>query len=159
MCKPLFCTISGINPCSFGLDEKNPDCITMKLAMVSKINELYLSGVTNFVCNCEMGIPLWAAEAALCVRTLHPVRLHIAIPYENQVALWADEWRERYFNIHEQADSVTMLQKQFEEDCYINCDRLMIDHSDLLLWVGSRGGFITEYTKRQGKHVILIAAR
>ena len=75
--KLIFCTISGIpldNRC-FGLDERSPDYIALKLQLITKIADLNSKGVTDFVCNCEKGISLWAAETVLCLRKYNPVRL------------------------------------------------------------------------------------
>ena len=55
------------------------------------------------------------------------------MPFENQVALWSDEWQEGFCNIHEKADSVLMLNKKFYKGCYFDCDKYMIDNSDMYL--------------------------
>ena len=133
--KPVFCTISGVTPdkICFGLDEKSTDCIALKLQLLSKIADLNFKGVTDFVCNCEMGISLWAAEIVLCARKYNPVRLNITTPFEDQASLWSDEWRERYFRIHEQADCVITLNKHFSDTCYDECDRFMVDNSSMCI--------------------------
>ena len=158
MHKPIFCTISGADKCSFGLDEKHPDCISLKLRLLTKIADLYSEGVTDFVCNCEIGIPLWAAEMVLCSKSCHNVKLNIVTPYETQAALWTDEWRERYYTIHEKADSVTILNKQFSDTSYNDCNRYMIDNSDILLWAGSESSDIIDYSREQKKAVIYLAS-
>lgn len=45
-------------------------------------------GITDFLCNCEYGLPLWAAEAIVNMRCLYknPTRIHLYIPYENQAS-------------------------------------------------------------------------
>jgi uncharacterized phage-like protein YoqJ len=65
MYNPIFCTISGSDKLSFGFDEKHPDCIAMKLQLLTKFADLNQNGVTDFISNCQMGIPLWAAEVVL----------------------------------------------------------------------------------------------
>ena len=108
MHEPIFCTISGTEKLSFGFDEEHPDCIAMKLQLLTKIVELNTNGVTDFICNCQMGIPLWAV---LSLRKYNSVRLNIVMPFENQSALWSDEWRERFYNTHEKAEKG--MQKYF----------------------------------------------
>ncbi len=156
MYKSVFCTISGSDKLSFGFDEKHPDCIAMKLQLLTKIANLNQNGVTDFISNCQMGIPLWVAEVVLSLRKYNPVRLNIAMPFENQSALWSDEWRERFYNIHEKADSVIMLTTRFYKGCYFDCDRYMIDNSDMLLWAGSESSHISEYARNQNKAVIML---
>ena len=65
-------------------------------------------GITDFICNCEIKIPLWAAGKILFIKNQQSIRLNVAVPYENQAMRWTDEWRERYYNIHAQSDSVIM---------------------------------------------------
>ena len=152
----IFCTISGSDKFSFGFDEKHPDCIAMKLQLLTKIAELNKNGVTDFICNCQIGIPLWAAEIVLSLQKYNPVRLNIVMPFENQSALWSNEWRERFYTVHEQADSIIMLNTKFYKGCYFDCDKYMIDNSDMLLWVGSEGSHISEYAREQNKSVIML---
>ena len=156
MYKPIFCTISGSDKLSFGLDEKHPDCIAMKLQLLTKIADLNQNGITDFISNCEMGISLWTAEIVLSLKKYNTIRLNIIMPFEEQASLWSDEWRERYFRIHEQADCVIILNKHFSDTCYSNCDRFMIDNSDMLLWVGSESSNISEYAREQSKSVIML---
>jgi len=103
-----------------------------------------------------MGIPLWVAEVVLSLRKYNPVRLNIAMPFENQSALWSDEWRERFYTVHEQADSIIMLTSKFYKGCYFDCDRYMIDNSDMLLWAGPESTHISEYARNQNKAVIML---
>ena len=78
------------------------------------------------------------------------------MPFENQAALWSDEWRERFYNIHEKADSIIMLTSKFYKGCYFDCDKYMINNSDMLLWAGSESSNISEYAKKQNKSVIIL---
>lgn len=157
--KPIFCTISGVSPdkICFGLDEKSTDCMALKFLLLSKIADLNSNGVTDFVCNCEMGISLWAAEIVLSLKKYNAVRLNVIMPFEEQASLWSNEWRERYFKIHEQADCVIILNKHFSDTCYSDCDRFMIDNSNMLLWIGRENSEIIEYSKEKQKQIISFA--
>ena len=153
-----FCTISGIdlNKTSFGFDEKHHDCISLKLMLLKKIIELNSIGITDFICNCDTGIPLWAAETILFLKNQQSIHLNVAVPYENQAMRWTDEWRERYYNIHAQADSVKILKTKFTDTCYQECDHFMVDNSDMLLFVGNSDFAIVQYAKQNNKTVMLI---
>lgn len=156
--QPKFCTISGIDlsKTSFGFDEKHHDCISLKLMLLRKISELNSIGITDFICNCEIGIPLWVAETILFLKNQQSIHLNVAVPYENQAMRWVDEWRERYYNIHAQADSVVMLETKFTDTCYHECDRFMVDNSDMLLFVGNSHFSIIQYAKQNNKTVLLM---
>lgn len=69
---------------------------------------------------------------------------------------WTDEWRERYYNIHDRANSVIMLETKFMDTCYQECDHFMVDNSDMLLFVGNSHFPIVQYAKQNNKNVMLI---
>jgi uncharacterized phage-like protein YoqJ len=106
--------------------------------------------------NLYVGNSALAVEMVLSLQKYNPVRLNIAMPFENQSALLSDEWRERFFTVHEKADSVIMINKKFYKGCYFGCDKYMIDNSDMLLWAGSEISPIFEYARKQNKAVILL---
>ena len=58
------------------------------------------------------------------------IKLHIVMPYEEQAAKWSEEYRDRYFAVHEQADSVELFSCRFYEDCYKDADKEMVSRSD-----------------------------
>jgi len=87
-----YCTISGSSvwELPYGLDERHPDCIALKVAITEKIASLCQMGVSDFLCNANLGVPLWAAEAIVGMWKLldDPVRIHLFIPYEAQASFW-----------------------------------------------------------------------
>ena len=105
-----FCVIAGrtIGEWSFGADESHSDCIALKLTLANKIAELCSAGISDFVCNCEWGTALWAGEVVIAMRAAQNIKLHIVMPTESQANRYTNEMRERFFNLHAAADSVTM---------------------------------------------------
>jgi uncharacterized phage-like protein YoqJ len=151
-----YCTIGGstVWELPYGQNESHPDCVALKHALLERISELCDKGLTDFVVNCEYGIPMWAAEAIVAIRGFrenHP-RLHILAPHENQAVKWHDDVHERYYNLHATADSVTVLRTQYTDDCYQEADRFMLNHSVMLLTDGGNEG-LTEYAKSKNKHI------
>lgn len=116
----------------FGYDEEDFRCMIMKLKIAEKIYDLVQEDVIVFICDCEYGIPLWSAEAVLKQRSYNPnIRLEIYMPYEEQAAKWAPEWRNRYFSVHEQADDVRIYND------YELCRRELFNDADILIYVGN----------------------
>ena len=154
-----YCTISGsmVQKLSYAQDELHPDCVALKLALTEEISGLCNSGVTNFFTNAEYGVPLWAAEVIVAMRGFRvtPPKIHIIVPYENQAVRWNEQIRERYYNIHESADTVTMLNSQYSDDCYDAADEFMIDNSVLLLTDGGNK-YISDYAKKKNKQVAMV---
>jgi uncharacterized phage-like protein YoqJ len=129
------CAIIGIDllELSFGYDEEHPSCVRFKFYISKLISEMTANGYTDFYTNCEYGIPLWAAEAVLTLKQLNPrLRLHV-VAFEEQAGKWAPDWRNRYFSVHEQADSVTLLPGGKEE-----CTQFLIENTDLTMYFESQ---------------------
>ncbi len=127
--------------------EKNWQCrneheqpyVALKLFLMQKIRQLYADGYTDFYLNCEEGVPLWAGEIVCCLKEQEctGMRLHVAIPYEEQCRDWTEELRDRYYRVHEQADSVTQTGTHPDADCYLRAEKFMVQDSDLLLLFGN----------------------
>ena len=118
-------------------NEKEPPYPEIKSKLREKIWEIYCRGYNSFFMNCEYGVPLWCAEIISVMKIYNDIELHISMPYEEQATNWVEEFRERFFDIHAQADSSKIISHQFIPECYDMADEYMIKHSDLLLVVGT----------------------
>lgn len=112
----------------------------IKTKLREKIWELYCNGYNSFYVNCEYGVPLWAAEIICAMKMYNNIELHIVMPYEEQSINWNEEYRERYYNVHSDADEVYMVSTHYHDGCYNDTDRYMIDRSDSLLVCGKSFG-------------------
>ena len=133
-------------------NESEKPFVTIKAQVWETVWNLYCRGYDNFYVNCDYGTPMWAAEFILNLKAGNEVKLHIMIPYEEQTTDWPEEIRDRYFAIHEKADSVTLAHTQYDPFCYQDTNEKMINKSDLLLVFGSENGapFAEEYAKKKG---------
>lgn len=152
-----YCTVSGssVDELPSGQDESHPDCIALKMAISEKILTLHDQGISDYLTTCELGLPLWAAEAVIAIRTLrpkNPPRLHIVMPHEGQAHRWSADAQERFYNVHEAADSVTMLATQFTDECYPKADEVMMKQSIMLLTDGGNAELLN-LAKRGNKHI------
>ena len=73
---------------------------------------------------------MWAAEIVCSLRLQHEIRLHIITPYEEQAVNWCEEFRDRYFAVHEQANTVEIHSHHYYESCYEDADKIMVSRSD-----------------------------
>ncbi len=130
--------------------------ITLKRTLREIIWKIYCNGYTDFYVNCEYGIPLWTSEIICALKYYNSINQHIIIPYEEQCSKWCEEWRNRYYSVHEQADSVVLASAHYFDNCYDNADKIMIDKSDTILVFGKQydGLYATNYTKSKGKRII-----
>jgi uncharacterized phage-like protein YoqJ len=145
------CCFTGHCPAklSFEYDEESPECLRLKVSLLSLIDEMRMKGVTNFLSGMAQGVDIIAAEAVLDIRRTYPqdkIRLVAAVPYEGQADRWSEAYRERYFNILAVADEVITLQHRYTDRCMLDRDRYMVDASGYMIAVynGSKGG--TKYT-------------
>ena len=92
--------------------------------------KLYCEGYTEFYSNCEYGVSLWAAATIVALKMYNDIKLRIVMPYEEQAVNWGEEFRDRYFAVHERADTVELLSYHYYDGCYEEADRIMADKSD-----------------------------
>jgi len=131
-------------------ESEQPFC-GIKAIVQEKIWELYQKGYDRFYVNCDYGTPMWSAEFILNLKAGNRIELHIMTPYEEQTTDWPEELRNRYFSIHEKADSVTLVNTHYYPFCYQEADEEMIARSDLLLVFGTENGapFAEEYARKR----------
>ncbi len=108
--------------------------ITLKSKLTEIIWKLYCANFKEFYLNCEYGIPLWAAEIVLALKKYNDISLQLITPYENQAEHWCEEYRNRYYAIHEKSDSVLMLSTAYYPECYNAANEFMKSRSGLVLY-------------------------
>jgi uncharacterized phage-like protein YoqJ len=144
-------------------DERNPDCLRLKMLLASEIEMMTKRGVTTFLTGMVQGPDMWCAELVLDLKSKNASKdiLLIAIlPYEEQAAHWNTESRERYFNILAASDDVITLQTRYSSDCLYKHKRRLVDSATHLIAVhdGSRGisRYMIDYALQKGLQVLTI---
>ncbi len=115
-----------------------------------RIQELYAQGYTQFLLNCERGVPLIAAEIICKLKSEMDIGLHIIVPFEEQTTHWLHPERAIYFSVHGKADSIRYASRIFRPDCYQIADRMMADESDLVVIFGTERSCLALYAKEKG---------
>lgn len=157
------CCFSGHRPVKlpWGLNESDSGCIRLKDELAQKLENIYQQGYRHFICGMAIGCDMYFAEAVLALRSLHDdVTLEAAVPCANQSERWSVSQRERYNNLIDACDKVTVLQSVYTPDCMMRRNRYMVDNSSLLLccYNGRPGGTMNTilYARRQGIDTIII---
>lgn len=137
-------------------NELDEPYITLKRKLREIIWLIYCNGYTDFYNNCEYGIPLWSSEIICALKFYNNINQHIVIPYEEQCIDWCEELRNRYYSVHEKADSVTLASTHYFDNCYDNANKIMIDKSNIILIFGKYNDeiYATKYAKSKGKRII-----
>ena len=137
------------------VNESEMDIIALKKNLLEVIWQCFRNGATEFYVNCEYGIPFWSAEIIVAMKLYNDIQLHIVSPHENQSLDWHEEFRNRYYMVHENADSVELASIYDNEDCYREADEMMCDESDFVLIFGDKSEkfHVADYAKENGIEV------
>lgn len=135
----MICTVasSGKEFASGILNENEEPMTTIKSALRNNIWKLFTKGYDEFNSNTEMGVPLWAGSIVTALAMYNEISFNAVIPFEEQTTTWPEEQRDVYFSVHEKAETSTLLNTAYEEDCYRQADEYMINDSDALLYFGN----------------------
>ena len=153
----MICTIitTGAELLLKGKNEYEHPYRSIKEQLHEIIWQLFCTGYHEFYVNCEYGVPLWAAEFICALKMYNPITLHIAVPNEEQTVLWCEEWRDRYYAVHEKADSIAFVHIKYHDNCYRNADKMMIDESDMVLIFGTPSDtfYVEQYANIYNKRI------
>ena len=160
----IACAFTGHRPKSFPWknNEADPGCVLLKEVLAEQIKLLADRGVTDWLSGMAQGMDLWTAEIVLDLKEKNPaLRLHCILPCEGQEHKWPASERERYHSILRQADGVIYVNRKYHDDCMLERNRYLVDHSSVLLAVyngthRSGTGMTVRYAKRLGREVIVI---
>lgn len=158
------CSFTGHRPqrFSFGYDEDDPKCDSLKVKMIMKTCELIEKGVRTFYTGMAQGVDQWAAEIVLDMKQhYHDVRLIAVLPCETQAAKWTPEQRDRYYNIIDRSDEAIPLQDRYTSDCMHKRNRWLVEHAEYLLAVyddSGKGGtaYTVRYAREKQRQIISI---
>ena len=161
--KSISCCFTGHRPMKlpWGMNEKDPRCVDLKLELAARLEGIYQMGYRHFICGMALGCDMYFAEAVLELRQQHTdVTLEAAIPFGDQPGKWGVDQRQRYNRLIDSADKVTVLQVTYSKDCMIQRNRYMVDRASLLVacFDGRPGGTMNTilYAQRSGVQVIIL---
>ncbi len=91
----------------------------------------------------------------------HELKLHCILPCLGQGRAWSEEAKALYLSIVKQADSRVYTSRAYYNNCMLDRNRFLVDHSDLLFAVYSgisSGGtaYTVNYARRLGRKIIIL---
>ncbi len=149
---------TGFRNLKLGFNEHEKPLSDLKRNLRNTIWKYHCKGMSDFYVNCEYGIPLWSAEIVYALKKYNDIKLHIVVPCEEQASEWCEEWRDRYYRVHEAADSIEFVSKQYTKTCYAEADERIAEKSDCILIFGEPAEKlrISEYAKKKGVKEIYV---
>ena len=132
------------------------------IALTDEINRLIGRGVRDFYSGGALGFDTVAAECVLKARTAHPeIRLILMLPCKDQAAHWRAADREKYERIKRAADRVEYACEEYDGDCMLKRNQLMVEASDICVCYlkAARSGtaYTVKYAKNRGLEIINLA--
>lgn len=94
------------------------------------VDALIARGVTDFISGGALGFDQLAAMLILKKREQgHRVRLILALPCKDQDRYWAEEQKEVYRHLQNEADEIIYVSESYFEGCMQKRNRYMVDRS------------------------------
>lgn len=158
------CAFTGHRPKSFPwkYNEAAPGCVLLKEVLAKQIKLLADRGVTDWLSGMAQGVDLWCAQIVLDLRKENPaLKLHCVLPCRGQESKWAASAQERYRSILAQANEVIYVGKEYSQDCMLERNRWLVEHSSILLAVyngsfRSGTGATVRYARQLGRNIYII---
>ena len=149
------CCFTGHRPNKFpwGYSETDERCISYKQKIKEVINELYLKGIRWFIIGGAQGFDTWVGEEIIELKKAHSdVIFEIAIPCRTQDALWTKKAKERYQNLIDNANKLTIISHEYTNTCMQQRNDYMLRKSSIVVAgyiEGVSGGTSTTIKKAQ----------
>ncbi len=118
------------------------DVEQLKQKLSLTIDELILQGATRFISGGALGFDTIAAEVIIEKKQEKDIFLEIAVPCLGQESRWNNAQKERYKNILDNANAVTVLSKKYITGCMHARNKYMVDKSQVVIsyYRGRSGG-------------------
>ncbi|MBR5495938.1 MAG: DUF1273 family protein [Oscillospiraceae bacterium] len=155
-------SFTGHRPESFeDYDEESDTIIGVKHKLYNQIKNAISQGYAYFVGGGARGVDIWVGETVTELKKIYPhIKLVTIIPHENQAKSWSQSWQNRYDNLMQNSDFVSVISAGFSYASFHIRNRFLVDHSSLLIGVynGTKGGTQStiEYAQKQQKQIIII---
>lgn len=123
------------------------------------LDDLYKSGVRNFIFGGALGFDLLAAQRVLKLKQrYYGVRLIAALPCKNQDAKWNSYQKKIYSDIVSRADEKIYVSEYYTSDCMHKRNRYMVDNSSIvvayIVYPGGGTAYTVNYAYDCGKRII-----
>lgn len=161
--KSLKCCFTGYRPTKFPFSVYNTESIKYKKfenAVIEEILKLCHNGCRTFYTGMAMGFDIIAAEIVLLIKNSYntPIELICVVPFKNQGDSFSPFWKNKYFKIIENSDSVICLNDEYHKGCYQQRNKYMVENSDYILtWYDGKSGGTRntiDYASKIGRFVI-----
>ena len=161
------CCFTGHRPNKFlwGYNEDHPDCLEYKRKLKDIIVSLYNEGINWFIVGGAVGFDTWAAESIIDLKKEHKdIILEVAIPCRTQDSLWPKKSKERYKNIIDNSQTLTIISHEYTNFCMQQRNDYMLKKSSVVVagyMEGVKGGTYSTIKKARllDKRIIVVGEK
>ena len=158
------CAFTGHRPnkLPWRYNEESLGCVALQKTLKEQITALADNGYMDFLSGMALGVDCWCSQIVLDLREKNPaLKLHCLLPCEGQDAKWPASSQKRYRAILERADSIVYVNREYNDKCMLERDRVLVQSSSLLLAVYDGGfrsgtGATVRYAQKIGREIIVI---
>ena len=124
------------------------------------LEERILAGCDRFLCGMARGFDLTALRCLADLREKYKIILVACIPYRGQERGMESEDRELYRMLLDACDERIVLHEAYRHGCFLERDRYMVEHADVVLayCTQDEGGtaYTVRYAAKMGIEVVLL---
>ena len=158
------CAFTGHRPSKlpWKYDEKAPGCIALKKQLENIVSDMAEHGMVHFLSGMAIGTDLWAADAVLATRRIHPnVKLHCVLPFCGQADKWSKSYKDHYNEILEQSDAIIRVHRDYKEGCLLERNYFMVNAASTVVAIfdghyRSGTGATVRYAYKMRKKLLII---
>lgn len=130
------CGIIGqeIEKFGFAYNEEECQCLRIKFTLLQQICVLITKGVTNFYCDCRIGVGMWVSEILIGLMDIYPqISINSVISHKDEAVKWSEFHRDRYYNILEKATNIHIISTHYNEMCVHQSNLYIVNNIQVLL--------------------------
>lgn len=121
--------------------------------IIKNINE----GYRIFISGMAMGFDMISADVVLELKEIYDIKLIAVLPYKNHSKSWNIKDKTKHSRILKEADSVIILNEEYNRYCFFDRNKYMVDNSSKVIACYNfiKGGTLDtiKYAIKQGREV------
>jgi len=99
-----------------------------------EIENLVISGVTDFYTGMCYGVDMWCAEIVLRLQKKYDnLSLIAVVPFKKQCENWIEEYKNQYYHILDCCRDIIYISENYYSGCYRSRNKYLIEHTETRL--------------------------
>ncbi len=138
------CCFTGYRPQKFPfkLNNNSAQFCILQSRIERTLTSLIDDDCKVFYSGMAAGFDILCAECVLKLKQKYPdIMLICALPYDKQELGYSSDWRNKFYDILQEADKVEYISKDYSPWCFQDRNKFMVDNSDFIVcWYDGKSG-------------------